>query len=83
MSPSSQLFIRTGGFLYDRISLSELALWVQDREEYWAALPDNDESKQLADTIMLAAYEVQDGGRDEASARDLIRAASQEPASPA
>jgi hypothetical protein len=82
MSQSSQLFIRTGGFLYDRLSLAELAEWVQDREEYWAALPAGEEANHLAGTIMLAVYEVQDGSHDEASAKELIRRATMEPASP-
>ena len=81
MSLSSQLFVRTGGYLYDRLSLAQLVEWVQDSEEHWAALPADNESRQLADTIMLAAYEVQAGARDEASAQELIRRAALEPAS--
>ncbi|MPZ48986.1 MAG: hypothetical protein GEU75_06700 [Dehalococcoidia bacterium] len=80
MSLSSQLFIRTGGYLYDRLSLDELVEWIQDAEEHWASLSEKDESRRLADTIMLAAYEVQAGARDAASAKDLIRRAALEPA---
>ena len=81
MSLGSQLFVRTGGFLYGRLSLAQLVEWVQDGEEHWASLPDNDEARQLADAIMLAAYEVQGGVRDEVSAKETIRRAALEPAS--
>jgi hypothetical protein len=81
MSLDAQIFIRTGGFLYDRLSLAQLAEWVQDHEEYWASLPRDHEARQLAGTIMLATYEVQAGDRNEASAKELIRKATLESAS--
>jgi hypothetical protein len=58
MSLDNQLFVQTGDFLYDRLSLAQLARRVQDLEEYWASLPPGRDARSLADTIMLAAYEV-------------------------
>jgi hypothetical protein len=51
-------------------------MWVQDHEEDWAAMPQDDEASDLAGTIMLATYEVDAGHRDPASARELIREAA-------
>jgi hypothetical protein len=80
MSVSNQLFLLTGAYIYGRLRLLNLAMWVEDREQHWAALPLNDEARQLADTIMLAFYEVDAGNRGEVSALDVIRNVAQGPA---
>ncbi len=82
MSIESQLTSLTRRYCSSKISFDELTTWVQDREEYWASLPASGTTKVLADTIMLAAYEVWAGDRDEASARKLIADSATAPASP-
>jgi len=81
MSIESQLFSLTRKYCASKIGFDELTSWVQDREEHWASLPAGDPAKTLADTIMLAAYEVWAGERDEASARKLIADSATAPAS--
>ena len=76
MSLNTDLLIRTGRFLDGKCSLSELADWIQDREPHWAALPRHSLARNLADTIMLAAYEVDDGVRDIASVKHLLSEAT-------
>ena len=81
MSIDGQLLALTQLYLASKVSFDELALWVQDQEPYWSRLPDENDARSLAGTIMLAAYEVWDGDRDEASARELIAEAAKERAS--
>jgi hypothetical protein len=81
MSANSQLLVNTGRFLDDQLSFGELAAWVQDREEVWATLPTNSVVRILADSIMLAAYELADGVRDEATVKQLVSELTMERAS--
>ena len=83
MSIESQLLSLTRKYCTSKITFDELTTWVQDREERWASLPGGDAAKILADTIMLAAYEVWAGARNEASARKLIADSATAPASSA
>ena len=76
MTTENDLLVNTGRYLYGVQSLADLAEWVQDHEEEWAALSSESEYRRLAGTIMLAAYEVHDAVRDEAYARTLIRDAA-------
>jgi hypothetical protein len=80
MSVNVELLVRTGQFLDDHSAFAELVEWIQDREEYWAGLPADSMARVLADTIMLAAYEVDDGIRDVASVKDLLSDAMLQPA---
>lgn len=81
MSDSGQLLILIGRFLEDSLSFAELTEWIQDREEYWASLPSDAVVKVLADTVMLACYEVDAGHRDVESVKDLVSEASLQPVS--
>ena len=81
MSDSGQLLVLTGRFLDNALSFAELAEWVQDREEYWASLPNDAVANVLASTIMLACYEVDAGARSIESVRDVVSEASLQPAS--
>jgi hypothetical protein len=78
-SLENQLLLRVGGYLYDGLSLNELALWVQDFEEYWATLPRHSEVSKLVGSLMLTWYEVTAGDRDEESAKELVRQAALDP----
>jgi hypothetical protein len=79
MSDSTQLLVKTGRFLDGELSLAALVEWVQDREEYWAALSYDSVARALADTIMLAAYELDAGARSEASIKQLVGEATLQP----
>ena len=81
MSDSTQLLVKTGRFLDGELSFVDLAGWVQDREEYWAALPAQTIARALASTIMLAAYELTAGVRDEESVKQLVSDATLQPSS--
>jgi hypothetical protein len=80
MSDSGQLLVLTGRFLDNALSFADLVEWIQDREEYWASLPNEAVANVLASTIMLAAYEIEAGHRDEGSVRDLVSEATLQPA---
>jgi hypothetical protein len=69
-----------GRFLDDEVSFAELVDWVQDREEHWAAQPTDSVARILAGTLMLAAYEIDDGVRDVGSVKELLSEASLQPA---
>jgi hypothetical protein len=79
-STNAQLLVNTGQFLDAELSFAELVNWVQDREEYWESLPPNSIVRVLADTIMLAAYEVQAGHRSPEELKELVSLASLQPA---
>jgi hypothetical protein len=79
MSDSAQLLVKTGRFLDGELDFAALVEWVQDREEYWAALPSQTIARALVDTIMLAAYELNAGDRDEDSVRQLVSDATLQP----
>jgi hypothetical protein len=49
---------------------------VQDREQLWARLPRESVARAIADTIMLAAYELDAGDRTTESVREAISQAS-------
>lgn len=80
MSLNAELLVRIGRYLEADSDLPDLAGWVQDREEYWAKLPPGSIARVLADTIMLAAYEVDEGVRSEESVHELLGQASLQPA---
>lgn len=81
MSSNAQLFVLAGRFIDGQITFDSLVEWIGEREEHWAALPTHSLARVLADTIMLAAYEVEAGVRDEDGAREIIVEASLESAS--
>ena len=81
MSDSAQLLVKTGRFLDGELSLADLVEWVQDREEFWAALAADTIARALADTIMLAAYELSEGARSEASVMQVVSEATLLPSS--
>jgi hypothetical protein len=78
-SMNAQLFVNTGRFLDAELGFPELVDWVQDREEYWASLPANSIIRVLADTIMLAAYEVEAGHRSPEDLKELVTVATLQP----
>ena len=80
MSPNAEFLVRIGRFLDDEVSFAELVDWVQDREEHWAAQPTDSVARILAGTLMLAAYEIDDGVRDVGSVKELLSEASLQPA---
>ena len=73
MTNESNLLLNAGRYLLGERTLGDLAEWVQDREEFWTALPNKSEYRRLAGTIMLVSYEVDSGVRPEDEARELIR----------
>ena len=80
MSLNTDLLVRTGRFLEGKTSFGELANWIQDWEPHWARLPRDSLARNLADTIMLAAYEVDDGARNVESVKELLSEACLQPA---
>ena len=80
MSLNADLLVRTGRFLNGEASLADLADWIQDHEEHWATLPADSVARILSGTIMLAAYEVDDGVRDVESVKELVSEAALQPA---
>lgn len=80
MSLNADLLVRTGRFLNGESTLGELADWISDYEPHWAKLPADSVARILADTIMLAVYEVDDGVRDPESVKDLVAEAALQPA---
>ena len=78
-SLSNQLLLRVGGYLYGGLALTDLALWIQDHEEYWATLPKESDLRKLVGSTMLSWYEVTAGDRDEDSAKELVRRKAFEP----
>ena len=80
MSLNADLLVRAGRFLNGESTLAELVDWVQDRETHWATLPTDSVARILADTIMLAAYEVDDDVRSPESVKELLSEAALQPA---
>jgi hypothetical protein len=80
MSLNAELLVKTGRFLNNELSFAELVEWVQNHEEHWATLPRDFVARNLAGTIMLTAYEVDDGVRSPESLKELLSEASLEPA---
>ena len=76
MSLNAELLVRTGRFLDDELSFAELVEWIQDREPHWATLPPDSVARILTGTIMLAAYEVDDGARGSESVKELVSEAT-------
>jgi hypothetical protein len=81
MSLNADLLVRVGRFLDGKSTLVELAEWIQDDEEHWATLPADSVARLLADTTMLATYEVDDGARNPDSVKNLLSEASLQPVS--
>jgi hypothetical protein len=80
VSVNADLLVRTGQFLNGEATLADLVDWVQDHEMHWARLPADSVARILADTIMLAAYEVDDGSRSPESVKELLGEATLQPA---
>jgi hypothetical protein len=72
MTDNAHLFVLTGRVIDGQINFDSLVAWIGAREEHWAALPPHSLARVLADTIMLAAYEVEADVRDEDGAREVI-----------
>ena len=72
MSLETELTALTRKYLASKATLDDLYVWVQDRQEAIAELPDDSITNQLAGSIMLASIEKFDGVRDDASARESI-----------
>ena len=73
MSTNAQLFVLAGRFFNGQTRFDTLVEWIGEREEHWQAY-----QRVLADTIMLAAYKVEAGVRDEDGTREVIAEASLE-----
>jgi hypothetical protein len=73
MSLEDQLMKHVRQYLASKTSFDDLASWVQGHELHWETLAMGSPSRRLASRIMLMAYEVWDGKRFEASAREVIR----------
>lgn len=80
MSLNADLLVKTGRFLSDDTSFSELVEWVSDHEQHWATLPFDSVARILSGTIMLASYEVDGGVRDPESVKELVAEAALQPA---
>jgi hypothetical protein len=72
MSLEEELIDLTKRYLASEKPLDDLYMWVQNRQEALAELPDESVATGLAGSIMLAAVEMFDGVRDEASARASV-----------
>jgi hypothetical protein len=79
MSLESQLRAKTLEFIAGKVSFDDLAYWVQEHEADWAALKPESAARALTGTIMLSAYEVWNGHREVAAARELISEAAFNP----
>jgi len=59
-------------------SLFEVQDWISSREQRWASLPRSDSDRRAAGSVMLAAYELDAGDRDEQSVVEIARQALKE-----
>jgi hypothetical protein len=72
MSLETELTALTKRYLAAELPLDDLYMWVQNRQEAIAELPDEAITNRLAGFIMLAAAELFEGVCDEASARQEL-----------
>jgi hypothetical protein len=73
MSPEAKLLKLVRQYLVSKLSFDELGAWVEDQEPYWSTLSESSPERLLAGLTSLMAYEVWDGARPEAEAREIIR----------
>lgn len=73
MTLDEEIFVKTKAFVAGRLDLDSLYTWVMDREPYWGEPPSKQNAaRQLAAAIELSYWEMDNGDRDEASAREVI-----------
>jgi hypothetical protein len=72
MSLETELISLTQTYLESKISLGDLYMWVQERQEALGEIPSEANVNQLAGAIMLAEVEQLDNGADEEEVRGWL-----------
>jgi hypothetical protein len=72
MSLEDELVALTQRYLASEMSLDDLYMWVQNRQEAFAELQDESVATGLSGSIMLTSTELFDGVLDEKSARTAV-----------